>query len=57
MTSIEADIDLNSLFTLTHNFDLLKNVIQSLIKANKENSLKLNEIENQIKNKDQVIEE
>lgn len=46
MTSIlEQDIDLNKLFHLNHSFDLLKTVIEALLKSNKNLEKRLSDLE------------
>ena len=57
MTSLlETELDLNSLFTLTHNFDLLKGVIEALVKSQKATNQKLNDIEDSVRIKDRTID-
>ena len=57
MSSIlETELDLNSLFTLTHNFDLLKGVIEALVKSQKATNQKLNDIQDNVRIKDRTID-
>lgn len=55
--NLNDSIDLNSLFHLSYNFDLLKGVIKGLVQSQKESNLKLNELENKVTSKDLKIEE
>ena len=55
-TLLETELDLNSLFTLTHNFDLLKGVIEALVKSQKATNQKLNDIEDSVRIKDRTID-
>jgi hypothetical protein len=54
---IETEIDMNSLFTLTYNFDLLKSVLVSLVQSQKATNQKLLDIEEKFKEKDLTIKE
>jgi hypothetical protein len=55
--NLEANIDLNSLFNLSYNFDLLKGVIEALVKNTKATNQRLIDLEDNIKLKDHKIEE
>jgi hypothetical protein len=50
--NLETEIDLNSLFTLSYNFDLLKGVIETLVKNQKASNQKLLDLEENIKRRD-----
>jgi len=52
---IDGDIDLNSLFNLTYNFDLLKSILDVLLKQHKSMTSKLNNIEDKLESKDKKI--
>jgi hypothetical protein len=54
---IETEIDMNSLFSLTYNFDLLKSVLVSLVQSQKATNQKLLDIEEKFKEKDLTIQE
>lgn len=54
---IEKDIDLNSLFNLNYNFDLLKGIIEELLNNQKNLKEKMNNIEANNILKDQQISE
>ncbi len=56
LETLESEVDLNSLFTLTYNFDLLKSVIISLVKSQKATTEKFYEIEEKIKEKERTID-
>lgn len=55
--SLESNIDFNSLFHLNYNFDLLKGVIEALVKSQKSTTQKLIDMEDRITNKDKKINE
>lgn len=55
--SIDANVDLNSLFQMNYNFDLLKGVIDMLLKNQKATNQKLADIDHQMKQKDSTINE
>lgn len=55
--NMETEVDMNSLFTLTYNFDLLKTVLVNLIQSQKATNQKLNDIEDKLKDKDSIIQE
>lgn len=51
----ETEIDLNSIFNLNYNFDLLKNIIDALIKNQKEQQKAINDIKNDSEKKNNII--
>ena len=51
----ETEIDLNSIFNLTYDFDLLKNVIDALIKNQKEQQKAINNIKSDSEKKNNII--
>lgn len=53
--STTNDIDLNQIFTLNYNFDLLKTILSGLIKQNKSMENQLVEIKERINDKDKQI--
>jgi hypothetical protein len=55
--SLDANIDLNSLFNLTYNFDLLKGVIDALVKGQKATNQRLLDMEDKMALKDVKISE
>jgi hypothetical protein len=55
--NLETEIDLNSLFTLSYNFDLLKGVIEALVKNQKANNQKLMDLEEHLRRRDETIDE
>jgi hypothetical protein len=55
--NLDGNIDLNSLFNLTYNFDLLKGVIDALVKSQKSTNQKLIDIEEKVTDKDKIINE
>jgi len=55
--NLNETIDLNSLFNLTYSFDLLKGVIDALVKQQKVTNQKLFELEDSITSKDNKIKE
>ena len=55
--NLNDNLDLNSLFHLDYNFDLLKGVIDALVKAQKSNNQKFMEIEDKMVLKDRKINE
>lgn len=55
--SIESNIDLNNLFNLNYNFDLLKGVIDALLKGQKATNQKLAFLEDQNMIKDKKLNE
>ena len=55
--NIEGNIDLNSLFNLSYNFDLLKGVLEALLKQQKATNQKLNDFEHNLFSKDNKIKE
>lgn len=55
--SLDGTIDLNSLFNLTYNFDLLKGVIDALMKAQKTTNIKLMEQQDSAALKDKKMQE
>jgi hypothetical protein len=52
----EKDLDLNSVFTLNYNFDLLKTILENLLKAQKANAQKIEDFEDKLRDKDKKIE-
>lgn len=52
---VEQTLDLNSLFNLNYNFDLLKKVIESLLIGNKSMNQKVNDISIKLEKKDEII--
>lgn len=54
---IEKDIDLNSLFNLNYNFDLLKGIIEELLNNQKNLKEKMDNIEAKNLHKDNRITE
>lgn len=55
--NLDANIDLNSLFSLNYNFDLLKGVIDALVKAQKATNQKILDLEDKVVAKDKKISE
>ena len=55
--NIEGNLDLNSLFTMTYNFDLLKGVIDALVKGQKATNQKISDLEEKVTVKDNKINE
>ena len=55
--NLGGNIDLNSLFNLTYNFDLLKGVLEDLLKQQKATNQKLNDFEDNLISKDKKIKE
>ena len=53
--TINNDTDLNNLFTLNYNFDVLKTILSSLLKQNKYTQEQLTELTNRLNTKDQQI--
>jgi hypothetical protein len=53
--NLDANVDLNSLFSLSYNFDTLKAVIDALIKAQRKTNNHLGELEDKIALKDKKI--
>lgn len=51
----ETEIDLNSIFNLNYNFDLLKNIIDALIKNQKEQKKAINDIKNDLEKKNNIV--
>ena len=51
----ETEIDLNSIFNLNYNFDLLKNIIDALIKNQKEQQKAINNIKSDSEKKNNII--
>lgn len=51
----ETEIDLNSIFNLNYNFDLLKNIIDALIKNQKEQQKAINDIKSDSEKKNNII--
>lgn len=49
------DIDLNEIFSLSYNFDLLKIVLQALTKQNKQTETNFNNVDKQLEQKDKSI--
>ncbi len=54
-TPIEGEVDLNSLFNLTYNFDMLKSILENLLKQQKGTNDKLKDFEDQLEKKDERI--
>ncbi len=54
-TTVENSLDLNSLFNLNYNFDILKTVIQNIMSSNKSTNQKLNDLIEKIEKKDNII--
>lgn len=61
MTNLYAveniDIDLNSLFNLTYNFDLLKKTLEAILTNQKNNSQHIKDLQEKLEEKDKKIEE
>jgi len=55
--TFETELDLNSLFKLSYNFDQLKSLIETLMKNQKETNHRLLDIEEELKEKDKKINE
>jgi len=55
--NLETEINLNSLFTLNYNFDLLKNVIETLVKNQKASNQKILDLEDHIKKRAENIDQ
>jgi hypothetical protein len=55
--NLETEIDLNSLFTLSYNFDLLKGILEALVKSQKATNQKLEDFEDNLRRKDLTINE
>lgn len=55
--NLETEINLNSLFTLNYNFDLLKSVIETLVKNQKANNQKILDLEDHIKKRAENIDQ
>jgi len=53
--NLEANIDLNSVFSLQYNFDLLKTILESLLKSQKLNNQKISDFESKLEEKDKKI--
>jgi hypothetical protein len=53
--NLDANIDLNSVFTLQYNFDMLKSILESLLKAQKQNNKKIKDFEEKLDEKDKKI--
>jgi peptidoglycan hydrolase CwlO-like protein len=51
------DIDLNSLFNLTYNFDLLKQTLEKILKNQKNHTELIKDLQDKIKEKDKKIDE
>ena len=51
----DTEIDLNSIFNLNYNFDLLKNIIDALIKNQKEQQKAINNIKSDSEKKNNII--
>lgn len=51
----ETEIDLNSIFNLNYNFDLLKNIIDALIKNQKDQQKAINDIKSDSEKKNNII--
>ena len=54
-TDTEQTLDLNNLFNLSYNFDLLKKVIENLLVGNKSMNQKVNDITTKLEKKDEMI--
>lgn len=50
-----SEIDLNQLFNLNYNFDLLKSLIANLLKSNKSNELQIEELKDRLDSKDKQV--
>lgn len=50
-----SDVDLNELFTLSYNFDILKTVLTSIVKQNKASNNQFTELQQKIDSKDKLI--
>jgi len=61
MTNLYAveniEIDLNSLFNLTYNFDLLKKTLEAILTNQKNNSQHIKDLQEKLEEKDKKIEE
>ena len=61
MTNLYAienfDIDLNSLFNLTYNFDLLKQTLEAILKNQKNHSQNIKDLQEKLEEKDRKIVE
>jgi hypothetical protein len=55
--NLETEINLNSLFTLNYNFDLLKSVIETLVKNQKASNQKILDLEDHIKKRAENIDQ
>jgi len=53
--NLDANVDLNSVFTLQYNFDMLKAILESLLKAQKQNNKKIKDFEEKLEEKDRKI--
>jgi hypothetical protein len=53
--NLDGNIDLNSVFTLQYNFDMLKSILESLLKAQKQNNKKIKDFEDKLEDKDRKI--
>ena len=51
----DTEIDLNSIFNLNYNFDLLKNIMDALIKNQKEQQKAINNIKSDSEKKNNII--
>ena len=51
----DSDVDLNSLFTMNYNFDILKRVITSVVQQNKDNKYEFDVINEKLDEKDKMI--
>jgi len=54
-STIEQNIDLNSLFNLNYNFDILKSVIENIFIANKSTNQKIKDFADKLEKKDEII--
>lgn len=55
--NLETEINLNSLFTLNYNFDLLKSVIETLVINQKASNQKILDLEDHIKKRAENIDQ
>lgn len=53
--NLDANFDLNSVFTLQYNFDMLKAILESLLKTQRDNNQKIKDFENRLDEKDRRI--
>lgn len=49
------DYDLNSLFNISHTYDVLKNLIRTIIKTNRDMSYKISDLQEEVAEKDELL--